>query len=86
MVPKGYNFKPASELGEKRSRLRTGLGEKGLKNEEGVCDCWPGISMGLGLSALENVAMNKNLLAHTGPEAVCWRETECVQGSPGSGV
>lgn len=85
MVPKGYNFKPASELGEKRSRLRTGLGEKGLKNKEGVCrDYWPGIR--LGLSALENVAMNKNLLAHTGPGAVCWRETECVQGSPGSGV
>lgn len=51
-----------------------------------VCDCWPGISMGLGLSALENVAMNKSLLAHTGPARSCMSEEECVQGSPGSGV
>lgn len=26
VVPKGYNFKPASELGEKRSRLHTWVG------------------------------------------------------------
>lgn len=26
VVPKGYNFKPASELGEKRSRLLTWVG------------------------------------------------------------